>query len=53
MIYKRTRQIAGQERKTLNAELKQYYQMYKLFNAKGHLGKLFSRQEKCREVYMK
>ena len=38
MIYKRMCQIVGQEQETLNAELKQYFQMYKMFNAKGHLG---------------
>ena len=30
----------------MNSELKQYHRMYTLFNAKGHLGQLFSRQER-------
>ena len=47
MILKQTRQIVGEERKKLNAEVKQYHQMYSLFNEKGHLGQLFSRQERC------
>ena len=38
MILKQTRQIVAEERKSLNVELKQYCEMYKLFNVKGHLG---------------
>ena len=48
MILKQTRQIVAEERKILNVELKQYCEMYKLLNVKGHLGQLFSRQERCR-----
>ena len=37
----------GEEKKNLNEEIKQYYRLYSLFNEKGHLGQLFSREEKC------
>ena len=47
IIFKRTRQIVGEEKKNLNAELKQFYHLYSLFNEKGHLGQLFKRQERC------
>ena len=47
IIFKRTRQIVGEEKKNLNEEIKQYYRLYSLFNEKGHLGQLFSREEKC------
>ena len=45
MILKQTRQIVAVERKSLNTEVKQYCRLYSLFNEKGHLGQLFSRQE--------
>lgn len=48
IIFKRTRQIVGEEKKKLNEEIKQYCHLYRLCNEKGYLGQLFSRQEKCR-----
>ena len=44
---KQTRKLVAKERKCLNAELKQFYHLYSLLNEKGHLGQLFSRQERC------
>lgn len=48
MIMKQSRKRVAEEREALNEEMLQYHEMYNLFNKKGHLGQLFSCQEKCR-----
>ena len=47
IILKQTRELVAKEKKLLNKEFKQCYRLYSLFNEKGHLGQLFSREEKC------
>ena len=44
---KHSRELVAKEKKLLNKEFKQYYRLYSLFKEKGHLGQLFSREEKC------
>ena len=45
MIMKQSQKRNAAEHEELNAEIKQYYQMYNLFNVKGHLDPLLNRQE--------
>ena len=45
MIMKQSQKRNAVEHEELKAEIKQYYQMYNLFNVKRHLDPLLNRQE--------